>query len=56
MRQRAVILHRVMAVMIAVAVPAAASIVNGQLDVEFIVLGALTGFAYWYWGPTWPPL
>ncbi|MCX8996832.1 hypothetical protein NOF55_06910 [Rhizobiaceae bacterium BDR2-2] len=40
---------------IAVAVPVAATIANDRLDVEFIVLGALLGVAYWYWGPTWPP-
>ena len=52
----ATIIHRAISVMIAVAVPAAATIVNDRLDVEFIVLGALIGFAAWYWGPTWPPL
>ncbi len=49
-------IHRVISVGVAIAVPAVAFIVNGEIKVEFIVLGALLGFAYWYWGPAWPPL
>lgn len=45
------ILHRSISVDIAVAVPAAAFMANGSVALEFIVLGAAIGFAYWYWGP-----
>jgi len=37
-------------VVIAVAVPAAAYMANGNVALEFIVLGAVVGFAYRYWG------
>jgi hypothetical protein len=44
--------HRLISVGIAVAVPAAAFFASGNVAIEFIVLGAVIGFAYWYWGPT----
>jgi hypothetical protein len=53
---RGAVIHRVISAGVAVAVPAVAFMVNGEINLEFIVLGALIGFAYWYWGPTWPPL
>jgi len=46
------ILHRSISVVIAVAVPAAVYMANGSIALEFIMLGAVIGFAYWYWGPT----
>ncbi|MGF9563326.1 hypothetical protein [Neorhizobium sp. JUb45] len=46
------VFHRLISVVIAVAVPAAAFMANGDVALEFIVLGATMGFAYWYWGPT----
>ncbi|WP_158693431.1 hypothetical protein [Neorhizobium alkalisoli] len=45
-------LHRLIAVAIAVAVPAAVFTASGDVAIEFMVLGAVLGFAYWYWGPT----
>ncbi|WP_157895478.1 hypothetical protein [Rhizobium sp. LCM 4573] len=45
-------MHRLISVLIAIAVPAVASQVNGEVAIEFIVLGAVIGLAYWYWGPT----
>ena len=56
MRGRLAIIHRVISVGIAVAVPAAVYWMNGEIGLEFIVLGAATGFAYWYWGPSGPAL
>jgi hypothetical protein len=50
------IVHIGLAVVIAAAVPTVAALVNGALVLEFIVLGAVIGFAYWYWRPQWPPL
>lgn len=52
----AAIIHRVISIGIAVAVAAAASWMSGEIKLEFIVLGAAMGFAYWYWGPSVPPL
>jgi hypothetical protein len=51
-----VAIHRLISVSIAVAVPVAVYAVSGAAGWEFIILGAAIGFAYWYWGPTWPPL
>ncbi len=51
---RGAVIHRVISAGIAIAVPAAAFMVNGEIKLEIIVLGALIGCAYWYWGPTWP--
>ncbi len=53
---RAAILHRLISLGVAAAVPVAAFLVNGEVRIEFIVLGAIIGFAYWYWGPQWPPV
>ncbi len=46
------IIHRLLAVAIAVAVPAASFAADGSREIEFFVLGAILGIAYWYWGPT----
>ncbi len=56
MNGRAAIIHRVVSVGIAAAIPAAVLWVNGEIGLEFIVLGAAIGFATWYWGPSVPPL
>jgi hypothetical protein len=53
---RGAAIHRVISASVAVAVPAIAFIVNDEINMEFIVLGALIGFACWYRGPAWPPL
>ena len=50
------LVHRLISVGIAVAAPAAAFFASGNVAIEFMVLGAVTGFAYWYWGPTGTPL
>jgi hypothetical protein len=49
-------IHKLISVSIAAAIPVAVYVVKGAAGWEFIVLGATVGFAYWYWGPTWPPL
>jgi hypothetical protein len=46
------IVHRLISVVIAVAVPAAAFMAGGDAAIEFIVLGATMGFACRYRGPT----
>ncbi|MFK4767368.1 hypothetical protein [Rhizobium sp. ZW T2_16] len=46
------LVHRLVSVGIAVAVSAAAFFASGNVAIEFIVLGAVMGFAYWYWGPS----
>jgi len=56
MRRSRVFIHGIVSLAIAVAVGVAASLVNGAFQFEFLVLGAVIGFAYWYWGPSWPPL
>ena len=56
MNRKGRFVHIGMAVVIAAAVPTVAALVNGALVLEFMVLGAVIGFAYWYWGPQWPPL
>lgn len=56
MSRKGRIVHIGLAVVIAAAVPTVAALVNGALVLEFIVLGAVIGVAYWYWGPQWPPL
>jgi len=53
---RGAAVHRLLATAIAIAVPTVAYSVNDSFDMEFIVLGAVIGLAYWYWGPSWPPL
>ncbi|UXT19178.1 hypothetical protein FY140_04165 [Agrobacterium tumefaciens] len=50
------ILHQLVSLMIAVAVPTAITWTSGETGFEFIVLGAVIGFATWYWGPTGAPL
>ena len=49
-------LHAMISLAIAIAVPAAIYGMNGEIALEFIVLGAIMGFAWWYWGPTGAPL
>lgn len=56
MRQRFTNLHRLVSLGLAVAVPAIATLVNGEIRIEFIVLGLVVGAAYWYWGPAGAPL
>lgn len=56
MRQRFTYLHRLASLGVAVAVPGIATFVNGEIRIEFIVLGLVMGVAYWYWGPTGAPL
>ncbi|HEX2147063.1 MAG TPA: hypothetical protein VHG11_05350 [Pseudorhizobium sp.] len=46
------LIHRLLAVAVAVAVPAAMLVANGTIAVEHWVLGAVIGLAYWRWGPT----
>ncbi|MFK0386764.1 MULTISPECIES: hypothetical protein [Rhizobium/Agrobacterium group] len=48
--------HRLISLIVAIAVPTAVYCANGEIGFEFIVLGAVFGFAYWYWGPTGAPL
>ncbi|MDO1581972.1 hypothetical protein [Rhizobium oryzicola] len=43
--------HLLVSIMLATAVPTAGYLVNGSIGLEFIVQGAIIGFAYWYWGP-----
>ncbi|MBD9387074.1 hypothetical protein IB237_07810 [Agrobacterium sp. AGB01] len=45
-------LHRLASLIVAVAAPAATYLASGEVRFEFIILGAVIGFAYWYWGPT----
>ena len=56
MRQRFIYLHRLVSLGVAVAVPGIATLANGEIRIEFIVLGLVTGFTSWYWGPTGAPL
>jgi hypothetical protein len=46
------LVHRLISVGIAIAVPAVAFLAGAGAAFEFFVLGATLGFAYWYWGPT----
>ena len=50
------LVHTAISILIGVAFPAAVYIVSGNAGVEVIVLGAVVGLAYWYWGPSWPPV
>lgn len=45
-------LHRLISLLIAVAVPTAIYWTSGEIRLEFIVLGAAVGGAWKYWGPT----
>ena len=45
-------LHRLISLLIAVAVPTATYWTSGEIRLEFIVLGAAVGGAWKYWGPT----
>ncbi|URK87016.1 hypothetical protein LP421_24340 [Rhizobium sp. RCAM05350] len=47
---RGAVIHRVISAGVAVAVPAIAFMMSDEINMEFIVLGALIGFATWYWG------
>jgi hypothetical protein len=53
---RGTIIHRLISLLVTLAVPAGVFWVNGEIRIEFIVLGLALGFAYWYWGPSWPPI
>lgn len=44
-------MHLPVSTALGAAVPAAVYLVSGSVGVEFIVLGAVIGLAYWYWGP-----
>ncbi len=44
-------MHAAVSLAIGVAVPVAGYLINGTIGWEFIMLGAVIGFAYWYWGP-----
>jgi hypothetical protein len=44
-------MHLLVSVLVGAAVPAAGYLVNGSIGLEFMVLGATIGLAYWYWGP-----
>ena len=44
-------MHVLFSIALGAAVPAAGYVVNGSIGLEFIVLGAIIGLAYWYWGP-----
>jgi hypothetical protein len=44
--------HRLISLLITLAPPAATWVVSGEIGFEFIVLGAIMGIAYWYWGPS----
>jgi hypothetical protein len=48
-------LHRSIAVAIGLGVPVAVYLINGTVEPSAIVLGAVMGFTYWYWGPAFPP-
>jgi len=43
--------HRLISLLIALALSAAIWVASGEIRFEFIVLGAIMGIAYWYWGP-----
>ncbi|WP_284775778.1 hypothetical protein [Agrobacterium sp. lyk4-40-TYG-31] len=49
-------LHRLISLTITLAVLTAIYFTSGEIRLEFIVLGAAMGGAYWYWGPTGAPL
>ena len=44
-------MHMLVSTMLGTAVPVVGYLVNGSIGLEFIVLGAIIGLAYWYWGP-----
>ncbi|QLF68119.1 hypothetical protein FE840_000275 [Peteryoungia desertarenae] len=44
-------MHLPVSITLGIAVPAVVYLVNGSIGIEFIVLGAIIGLAYWYWGP-----
>jgi hypothetical protein len=49
------IVHRTVAVAIALAVPLAVYLVNGSVEAWAFGLGAVTGFVYWYYFPDFLP-
>jgi hypothetical protein len=49
-------LHALVSLLVAVAIPVAVYLMAGRTGAEIAVLGAVIGFAYWYWGPCWPPV
>lgn len=44
-------MHTAISFAIGLAVPVAGYLINGTIGFEFIMLGAVIGAAYWYWGP-----
>ena len=53
--ERLRLLHRIISVVIALAVPTAIYLINGTIEPWTFVLGAVLGFSYWYFGPWLPP-
>ena len=51
MTARLPVIHRVVAVVIALAVPLAIYLINGTVEPWAFVLGAVVGFSYWYFFP-----
>ena len=49
--RRTSVWHGMISVIIAVGLPGVVYATSGLFGVEFMVLGAVLGFAYWYWGP-----
>jgi hypothetical protein len=47
--------HRIIALLIGLAVPLAVYLVNGTIDTWAFVLGAVAGSTYWYFVPDPPP-
>jgi len=52
---RIAIVHRLVAVAIACAVPVVVYLINGSLEPWSFVLGAVVGFSYWYFFPLFLP-
>ncbi len=48
--------HALISLLIALLVPVTVYFVTGRAGAEIVVLGVAVGFAYWYWGPSWPPI
>ncbi|MGE7367654.1 hypothetical protein ACQKKX_01095 [Neorhizobium sp. NPDC001467] len=43
--------HTAVSLAIGALVPVAGYLINGTIGLEFVMLGAVIGVAYWYWGP-----
>ncbi|WP_265518550.1 hypothetical protein [Nitratireductor luteus] len=46
------LVHALVSLLVAVAIPMAVYLMAGRAGAEIVVLGAVIGFAYWYWGPS----